>query len=294
MLNGQSKRWTPGTSTNWTDVAAGGPGLYDGFWSTSVLLPLMPDDDYRARVLQCGDEKAVLLDFGTTHQWEDLGPRSDAAAGRKRVHATAVLLPSAEVFVCGGVEDIAKDSTAVLDPELLVRHWSAERQEWIWRWSNRPLAAATVPRNYHSTALLMPDGRVWTAGGSIDSKFGAHNPPSRRVRRLEVEIYEPWYYCAERPIIREWPSSVRAGQRIVVRVKSGPPVTRLAIIRAGSVTHSFNGDQRYVGLADLTRNGDVYVAKVPAAHLAIPGYYLLVACTKDNVPSVGQFMQVRP
>jgi hypothetical protein len=134
----------------------------------------------------------------------------------------------------------------------------------------------------------MPDGRVWTAGSNKRGEPGGEN-----ARRLEVEIYEPWYCCRERPVIREWPRSVRTGERTLVRVKSKRPITRLAILRAGSATHAFNPDQRYVGLQNVLHlESNLYVGEVPSPDIAIPGYYLLFALTDENVPSTGKFIRV--
>jgi len=69
----------------------------------------------------------------------------------------------------------------------------------------------------------------------------------------------------------------------------------MALLRAGSSTHAFNPDQRYVGLAHVSHeSNDLYIGQVPSSDIAIPGYYLLFACTDKNVPSEGVFMQILP
>jgi hypothetical protein len=199
------------------------------------------------------------------------------------LNCTGVILPTAEVLIVGGVQNQADDNSRVLDPELLRRVGPG-----AWQWSSVKLAAAMVVRNYHSTALLMPDGRVWTAGGNVNGSPGDAN-----VRHLEVEIYEPWYCCVERPFIQAWPTAAHAGQRMLIRVWSKNPITRLALVRAGSATHAFDPDQRYVGLSHVAlESNDLYIGQVPASDIAISGYYLLFACTDKNVPSVGVFVQI--
>jgi hypothetical protein len=289
-LPGQTGRWTPGSGRTWKGVTGVAPE-YEGFGTTAVLLPLLPDDKYRTCIAVAGRKDTHLIDFGTPSApdpaptWHSLGARSAVAADRVRVNCNAVLLPTAEVLIIGGVEDQGNDDTAVLDPELLRRDDSG-----AWKWSSTKLAPATVVRNYHSTALLMPDGRVWTSGGNIK---GAPGGPS--VRHLEVEIYEPWYCCLERPEIHEWPTQVHAGHRVLVRVRSRHPIQRLALLRAGSATHAFNPDQRYIGLTNVVHeSNDLYIGEVPPSDITIPGYYLLFACTKENVPSPGVFTQILP
>jgi hypothetical protein len=289
LLSGRSGRWSPSSGgTTWKDVSPA-PANYGDYNHTSVLLPFLPEDGYRAMVAITGDKDSFVIDFGTpaapnpSPSWVSLGGRSPTAAGRVRLNCSAVILPTSEVLVLGGLQNPADDNTKVLDPEVL-QHVGPG----IWKWSSAKLAAATVVRNYHSTALLMPDGRVWTAGGNVNASPGGTN-----VRHLEIEIYEPWYFCSERPVLHAWPTVVHAGQRMMVRVWSKNPITRLALIRAGSATHSFNPDQRYVGLDHLVHeSNDLYIAQVPPSDIAIPGYYMLFACTDKNVPSVGVFLQI--
>lgn len=316
VLSGKSARWTPGSDTTWHDVATA-PTAYGGFDFTSILLPLLPDDNYRAQVAVFGagnappdpppppppappppptprgDPAGHIIDFGTTAYpnpnptWAKLPSRAPYANNRRRMYVSAVILPTAEVFVCGGVVvpgliNGNEDNSPVLDPEMLVRNPNG-----AWRWSRIRRAASSIPRNYHSTALLMPDGRVWTAGSNIGGV-----PGGTAFRRLQIEIYEPWYMCRQRPVIRAWTTEVQAGTRIQVKVHPRWLITRLAIIRCGSFTHAFNGDQRYVGLADITRSGDSYVGRVPQRDIAIPGYYLLFAVTDEGVPSLGKFIRV--
>src|SRR5262249_38821210 len=56
-INGQSLTWDP-TTHAWTPVGAGPGDEYDGIATNSVLLPLLHEEDYRARVLVCGRSAA--------------------------------------------------------------------------------------------------------------------------------------------------------------------------------------------------------------------------------------------
>ncbi|TKK84062.1 DUF1929 domain-containing protein [Herbidospora galbida] len=198
-----------------------------------------------------------------------------------RFNSNLVLLPSGEALLCNGVEKVEDDDTAVLEPELLKKAGSG------WEWDQGAFPRASVPRNYHSTALLMPDGRVFTGGGNINAK-----PGGRDVRRLNLEIYEPWYVCRNRPRLLNVPERVSHGERLSVDVRGPEPITRLALIRCGSATHAFNSDQRYLGLVAHETGPGRYSAEVPSAVVAVPGYYLLFACTAGNVPSKGVFIRV--
>jgi hypothetical protein len=48
---------------------------------------------------------------------------------------------------------------------------SSPNQDATGTWTT-PNEPASVTRNYHSTAILMPDGAVWTAGSSINGRPG--------------------------------------------------------------------------------------------------------------------------
>ena len=68
----------------------------------------------------------------------------------------------------------------------------------------RQMASITTVRTYHSIALLLPDGRVLSAGGD----FGG----------ASAEIYSPPYlFNGTRPTISSAPSSVGYGQSFFVR-----------------------------------------------------------------------------
>jgi hypothetical protein len=168
---GRSGTW-PGSGTAWTRSSGpvgSGWGRYDGLNTPGVLLPLIENDDpnrsYRFQFLLAGDAAPWVIDLGTPSApaavpaWTPLG-----AGHRVRLNSSLVLLPSGEVLLTGGVADEADDSTAQRDPEMLVLR-SGE-----WTWETAVLARATVPRNYHSTALLTPQGRVFTAGSNINKK----------------------------------------------------------------------------------------------------------------------------
>src|SRR5262249_14296181 len=88
-----------------------GDNLYTITYSfASVLLPLLPGDGYRPRVLVCGRKSPRRIDFPQGPPWEpvprwrDTAEREGAAAGKLRIFCTAVILPPGEIFVCGGID----------------------------------------------------------------------------------------------------------------------------------------------------------------------------------------------
>lgn len=265
-------------------------GWYAGYNTPAALLPLRQEADFRFQVLlagEWGDASSWITDLGTPDtpilrpQWQRLGRRGPGVRPRARLNGHLVLLPSGQVLLCGGEAEYGKDAQAVGEPELLTR------KNGDWEWEEGPCAAASVPRCYHSTALLMPDGRVFTGGGNRNGERGGVE-----TRHLQLEIYEPWYVCRPRPRLLNVPARIRYGQTLKVDVRGPGPIARLVLIRCGSTTHSFNSDQRSIELiADQVDPGR-YAATVPASIVAVPGHYLLFARTEELVPSKGVFIHI--
>jgi hypothetical protein len=270
----------------WTDVCAPPPDpIYGDIASTSVLLPLLPESGYRPRVLISGGAQPYVVDLGApAPAWAPTGPRS-LAGNPVRNYANAILLPTGEVFVCGGVRTTGpgSDPTGVHEAEVY--------NPWTNAWTATP--PATVVRNYHSVALLMPDGRVWTAGSNHD---GQHSFPSPGTdnRELRIELWEPSYTAAARPHLGYVPPAVGWGQNFDVESNDAARIARIAFVRAGSATHAYDPDQRYVG-AEFTRSGTQLSIKAPpTTAIAPPGYYLLVLVDSGGLPSVGRFIRIGP
>ncbi len=69
--------------------------------------------------------------------------------------------------------------------------------------------------------------------------------PNTDFREKRIEIFEPWYYgLPTRPFIKEVNGVVKLGKTFVVQVDKPSEISRVAIIRNGSVTHGFNGGSK--------------------------------------------------
>lgn len=145
-----------------------------------------------------------------------------------------------------------------------------------------------VPRVYHAVALLLPDGRVWTAGSNHDSDLGLD------ARELRIEIFEPPYFNEPRPTLISAPPAVRHGRTFDIQVGTGEHPFRIGVVRAASVTHGFSSDQRYIDLefAPGGAPGHVRVIAPPDSNIAPPGYYLLFVMGNNNIPSIGKFIRI--
>ena len=137
-------------------------------------------------------------------------------------------------------------------------------------------------RTYHSTAGLLPDGRVLSAGA--DTKLAGQQ---------SYEIYSPPYlFNGPRPVITSAPTNVTYGQAFNIVTPDAASITRVAMIKATATTHANNMDQRYVDLAFTIGDGQVQTKSPASGKMAPPGYYLLVILNSNGVPSVMPFVQI--
>src|SRR4051795_3632455 len=168
--------------------------------------------------------------------------------------------------------------------------WDPATGQW------KTLAAMQVTRQYHSTALLLPDGRVLSSGGGICGTCDSVGYLAKNA-----EIFTPPYLfkhdgsgeLAVRPAIDAAPSVVGYDTPFSIGTPNAAGIAKAALIRLGSVTHSVNMEQRYVpltftaGSASLTATGPVN------ANVAPPGMYMLVAVDAGGVPSVARMVTIK-
>ena len=165
----------------------------------------------------------------------------------QRFWSNTVALPKGEVLVVGGASVSQQLDTAVKYAEI----WNPTTGEW------RIAAEAVEARLYHSTAILLPDATVLVGGG------GRPGP----VVNENVEIYSPPYLFqangepTTRPVITSLPTNQPAyGGTIHLRFSDAAKIDRVSLIRLGSVTHSFNMDERMASL-EFTQHRDMVTTK---------------------------------
>lgn len=197
-----------------------------------------------------------------------------------RQFANSVVLPNGEVMVIGGNTSGLKfnDTGSVLTPEL----WNPRTETW------RTLANMAVPRNYHSLALLLPDGRVWSGGGGLGGNSADHR---------DAQIFTPPALFAAngslavRPVITESPAKIGPGARFTVR--ASPGIAKFAFIRMSAQTHSVNTDLRYLSLPFTETSPGVYSLTGRAnSNVMLPGYWMLFGLDSQSVHSVARIIQV--
>lgn len=275
-----------------TPRASTADGVDDGWNFPSVLLPLLPNGgQHNARVLYWNGAQPRFIDTdAASPAWTNAGARAVAGA---RIYSNSILLPTGQVCAIGGVSTVGSfnEPPAGGTPEVGVNQvelytpdidWATNSYTGAGSWS---LEAGTSlhTRNYHSAALLLPNGKVWVGGGSIRAAAG--NPDTVGVKR--IELYEPPYIAvAGRIQIQNAPRLLPYGRQFDVQIdRAASNVARAALIRCSSVTHATDNDQRYVGLTIVSRTGNaIRLEAPPTGNVAPPGYYMLWLIDTDGNP----------
>jgi len=243
------------------------PGRWDG---TSFLVPGYPD-----QIVTCGGSgnnpptsSCERIDFSTpTPTWAPTGSMNFAKS-----HADVLVLPNGTVLsMGGGTTDLY--GNPVLNPEI----YDPDTGQWT------VLPAHVYGRMYHSTTLLLADGRVLVAG----QDFGES--------AFKGEVYSPAYlFNGPRPTIAAAPGSVGYDEAFEVVTPEAADIANVVLIAPSTVTHSVNTGQRYVELAFTQSSGSLSVTSPPNGNHAPPGYFMLFLVNSAGVPSVAEFVRVGP
>ncbi|MFK7803249.1 MAG: putative Ig domain-containing protein [Anaerolineae bacterium] len=236
----------------------------------------------------------VLIDIN-----DELSIQSEYAAPMNydRAFHNMVQLPTGDVFVSGGQSNgkIFIDYGTVYPTEL----WNKETDTWS------EMAELTTPRNYHSSSLLMPDGRIWQAGGDCEHCPESNDYPGTKSfkHHYNLQFYSPPYLfnpdgtLAARPEITSAPTGkngVKASNTFDVTVDgSGKNEVTFNIIKMSSTTHQINTDVRRLTLeATKTGDGQYTLEAHDNINVMTPGYWMLFAVNAAGVPSEAAIVHV--
>ncbi|MEE6262818.1 galactose oxidase early set domain-containing protein [Plantactinospora sonchi] len=191
--------------------------------------------------------------------------------GQGKMYVSAVLLPDGTVFETGGALHNRADpvfEASIFDP--------------ISNTFRPRMAVDPVPRTYHSSAFLLPDGRVMAVGDN----------PGNGTFDMRISIYSPPYlFHGTRPQIQSVASTQWAygsTQKITVSA----PVVRASLIRPAAVTHSSDPNQRFVELPMTVAGNTIGLNVTSNPNLAPPGWYMLFVHGANGVPSVAKWVKV--
>ncbi|HEY6293847.1 MAG TPA: galactose oxidase-like domain-containing protein [Terriglobia bacterium] len=265
----QSMVFTPATNS-WVN----GPTLNFGqrIYGAMVLLPGLqkvmqvggdPDESQAGNATNTVEE----IDFSKpTPVWSYV-----ASMNEPRQNENLVLLPDGTVLAVGGGTGGGRYTNPVYEPE----DYNPTANTWTL------YSPQEAQRTYHSTALLLPDGRVLSAGSD--------SGPMART----LEVFSPPYLSnGTRPTITSAPTSVTYNQKFVITTPDAATITRVALIKVASTTHATRFDERFVDLTFKIGSGRISATAPSSGNYAPPGYYMLDILNSSGVPAVMPFVLV--
>lgn len=251
----------------------------DRSYGSSVLLPLTPANGYDPRVMIFGGGNPAtatteIIDLGASNPTWKSGP----SMSQPRIEMNAVLLPTGKVLAVGGSLNDEDSSSASLNADLYDPATNTFSSA----------GANTYARLYHSNALLLPDATVLFEGGN----------PGRGNYEKHVEIYKPPYLfnsngsLATRPTISSAPSAISWNGSFAISTPDAANISSVVLMRPGAPTHSFDMEQRMVGMSFTAGSGTLTVTAPPNGNIAPPGYYMIFLVNSSGVPSVAKFSKL--
>jgi len=254
--------------------------------SMSVLLP--PAQDQRVLTLGGGNidsnpdanRLTDLIDLkqaNPTYKAGPLLPTGTLTGGvaetqtQGKMYVSAVLLPDGKVFETGGGLHNRADPV-----------YEASMFNPATNTFTAGMATDPVPRTYHSSAFLLPDGRVMSVGDN----------PGNGTFDMRISVYSPPYlFKGARPQILTVASNQWAyGSTNQITVDG--TILKASLIRPEAVTHSSDPNQRYVDLPMTVTGNTIGLNLTSNPNLAPPGWYMLYVVGTNGVPSVAQWVHV--
>lgn len=269
---GQSFLLDPSAQT-WS--ATGGATLYNG--SAAQYLPgkiLYTGGGYPFNSTNSSTTNAQVIDFtSATPTWQTVAPMNYA-----RYTHTLTVLPDGKVLAVGGSGDLSEtDTTQAVFP---AEEWDPATNTWA------VLSSMQIPRIYHATALLLPDGRVLVAGSGHEENLtgpGEYN----------AQYYSPPYlFNGARPTITSMPASFNYGDTISIQTPDAASIAKVSLVSLGADSHTLDMNQHFVPLTYTAGTGTLTVSSPTSANVAPPGYYMVFIVNGNGVPSVASIVHI--
>ena len=265
--------WLDPNAQTWTPIGSSGvvngssvmyrPGqiLYSG-GSASVI-----------NTTPAQSNAAVINLNAANPSWQAIAPMNYA-----RVYHTLTMLADGRVLAIGGEQtsDQTDYNTGVLPAEI----WDPATGQWT------TIGSIAAARNYHSTAVLEPDGTVLIAGGGHDETNGAGG-------QFSAQVYSPSYlFNGARPTIASAPATAVYGSTMTISTPDAASIGSVNLVSYAADTHQADMDQHFVPLSFTTGNGTLSVQAPANGAYAPPGDYMLFIVNKAGTPSVAATVHI--
>lgn len=267
--------WLDAGAQTWTPVGAS--GLTNG---SSVM--------YRpGQILYSGGAPSVIstttaaagaatIDLtASTPAWKAIAPMN-----YPRVYHTLTTLADGRVLAVGG--EPSSDQTQVTSGVLPAEIWDPATGAWS------VIGQIATARNYHSTAVLQPDGTVLIAGGGHEDSLS--NPG-----QYNAQVYSPSYlFGGARPAISSTPGTIAYGASFAIGTPDAASISAVNLVSFAADTHQADMDQHFVPLGFTAGSGSLSVQAPASGAYAPPGDYMLFIVNGAGVPSVAATVHVAP
>jgi Domain of unknown function (DUF1929) len=245
-------------------------------YGTSVLLPIRGDGTGPVRILVSGGTNtaggpptatAEVIDVSLSNPaWSYTGPMNHA----RLLHNLTLLADGSVATVGGGA------AFKYTGPQKMLEIYNPNTGVWT------DMLPEQGSRMYHSTSLLLPDGTLWSAGqDSGDFK-------------TRVEVYSPPYlFRGPRPTMSSAPQAIAYNSSFTIGTPDAATISKVALVRPGSVTHQLDTEQRYVTLDFTVGAGSLSVSAPITGSVAPPGWYMLFILNSQGVPAIAKWIHLQ-
>ncbi|XP_010924630.1 aldehyde oxidase GLOX1-like [Elaeis guineensis] len=215
-----------------------------------------------------------------------------------------LLLPNAEVLIINGAAKGSAGWRQAKEPVLTPVLYRPGLADADGRF--RVLAPSTIPRMYHSTSAVLPDGDILVAGSNTNDRYrfiGEEFPTELRVEKFRPPYLDP-ALNNHRPVIdvNVLPGEgMKYGRNFTIAFTTTEPVERddlmVTMYAPPFTTHGISMNQRLLILKTeefATKSVGSYAITVvapPSAAYAPPGYYL-VHVVHRGVPSKAVWVKI--
>jgi hypothetical protein len=191
-------------------------------------------------------------------------------------------LPTGDVFVNGGtaVYQGAYDDTyfSNFTPEIY------RSNDDIWK----KMSKTNFRRNYHSTSLLLPDGRIFVAGGDAwNAQF--FYPPYLFTKDSKGKTI-----LAKRPEIKELKKTIINRKEQFMLVDDSDDIEKISLISTGSTTHAQASELKYLSLDFKKISKNKIKFSIPDNKNNVSdGTYLIFTVSGSGIPSEGKITYIK-